>query len=208
MLNIQSLKYKYNDKLIFNIDNWKVNQGEHWLLVGQSGSGKTTLLHILGGLLKSQNGQITIKDQNISQLSQTQIDKFRARNIGMIFQKPHLIQTLTVLKNLLLTQYLAGLKQDKKHCEHILNELNILDKKNSYPKKLSEGEAQRVSVARAIINQPSLILADEPTASLDDYNAEKVISLLKEQAQKTKASLIIATHDSRVKAHFDKVFEL
>lgn len=209
MFQIQNLSFGYQkDKQIINIESWEATQGEPWLLLGNSGSGKTTLLHILAGLRKAKTGNIWIGKENIQELNGGKLDKFRGQNIGIIFQKPHLIDTLSVLKNLFLAQNMAGIKQDKSHCIDILQRLDIAEKKNEFPQKLSSGQAQRVSVARAIVNNPMLILADEPTASLDDKNAIQVIQLLKEQAQKQKATLVIATHDHRVKQHFDKQFQL
>lgn len=209
MFRIQNLSFEYQkNKPVLGIENWQANQGEHWLLLGNSGSGKTTLLHILAGLRKAKTGDIWIGEENLQKLSGSKLDKFRGKKVGVIFQKPHLVDTLSVLKNLLLVQNMSGLKQNKSHCEEILQRLDILEKKNDYPKKLSSGQAQRVSVARAMVNNPMLILADEPTASLDDKNAEQVINLLKEQAHSQNATLVIATHDQRVKKRFEKQFQL
>jgi putative ABC transport system ATP-binding protein len=203
MFSIHQVKHFYQENLVLDVPQWEVGQGEHWLLLGSSGSGKTTLLHILGGLLSPSQGSIHILQQELHELKGVKLDKFRAKNIGIVFQKPHLIATLSVLKNLLLAQYMAGIKQDKSLCEKVLHQLNLSHRKNALPQQLSQGEAQRVSVARAILNKPKIILADEPTASLDDDNAQKVIELLKQQAQNCQATLIVATHDYRVKTHFE-----
>ncbi|MDX2305355.1 MAG: ATP-binding cassette domain-containing protein [Microscillaceae bacterium] len=193
---------------MLQIPAWHSNQGEHWLLLGNSGSGKTTLLHSLGGLLSIQSGTVIVAERDWKSMKGSQRDRFRARHIGLIFQKAHLIHTLNVFKNLILAQYLAGIKPDPKRCEEVLDHLNMLSHRNAYPRQLSEGEKQRVSVARAVLNSPSVLLADEPTASLDDENARQVILLLKEQANLHQATLLIATHDQRIKEHFDKKFLL
>jgi putative ABC transport system ATP-binding protein len=208
MFLIQHLHHQYQQKNILQVENWQAEQGTHWLLIGESGSGKTTLLHLLAGLLPIQKGEIQIAQQSIKDLKGTKLDRFRAKHVGLIFQKPHLIPTLTVLQNLSLAQYLAGIRQNSKLCKEVLEKLQLSDKQKSLPHQLSQGEAQRVSVARAILNQPAVILADEPTASLDDKNALQVIELLKTQAQQYQATLLIATHDQRVKTHFSHCYEL
>lgn len=208
MLHIQNLQHLYQNKKVLEINDWQVSQGEQCLLLGDSGSGKTTLLHCIAGLLKPSKGKIFIHQQDLTQLKGAALDKFRAKNIGLIFQKPHLIQTLSVLQNLLLAQYAAGIRQDTKHCESVLMQLQLSHRKNALPKQLSQGEAQRVSVGRALLNQPQLLLADEPTASLDDKNALQVIELLKQQAKISQATLVIATHDRRVKDAFEKRLDL
>jgi putative ABC transport system ATP-binding protein len=199
MFQINNLQHSYQKQKVLDIAHWEAQQGEHWLILGGSGSGKTTLLHILAGLRKPTQGKVKIAQTLVTELRGAKLDQFRGQNIGLVFQKPHLVQTLTVLQNMLLVQYMAGLRQNRQHCEAVLETLNILDKKNSYPNRLSQGQAQRVSVARAVLNQPSVLLADEPTASLDDKNAYQVLDLLIEQAQTYQATLLIATHDKRVK---------
>ena len=144
-----------------------------------------------------------IDGTDLYSLSGTEMDKYRGQNIGLVFQKAHLISALTVKDNLLLAQYFSGIPQDKGRIKEVLNTLNLGEKLNSKVRQLSQGEQQRVTIARALLNNPRLLLADEPTASLDDDNANSVIQLLKEQAENHNASLIIATHDQRVKDAFD-----
>ena len=179
--------------------DWQVKDSEQWLLLGQSGSGKTTLLHILTGLLKPTNGIAKINEVELYALSSKKLDAFRGQHIGIVFQQPHLIKSLSVTENLLLAQSFAGLPTDKRRVEEVLASLDMLKKKNAYPNELSQGHLQRVTIARAVINKPSLLIADEPTSSLDDKNAEAVLALLKEQSELNKATLIVATHDKRVK---------
>ncbi len=207
MIITKDLKFKYNDQASFSFPDIKLAKDENLLIIGNSGIGKTTLLHLLAGLLKSNSGLINLYEQDINNLTQYQMDKFRGQNIGIVFQKPHFVNSLTVKENLQLAQYL-GNKEDKNRVIDILSSLDILDKKNKKPKKLSQGEKQRASIAMAIVNSPKLILADEPTSSLDDENCERVIRLLKKQASEFKAQLIVITHDNRLKKHFKKSIKL
>lgn len=207
MIITKGLKFKYNDQTYFSFPDIRLAKDENLLIIGNSGIGKTTLLHLLAGLLKSNSGLINLYEQDINNLTQYQMDKFRGQNIGIVFQKPHFVNSLTVKENLQLAQYL-GNKKDKNRIIDILSSLDILDKKNKKPKKLSQGEKQRASIAMAIVNSPKLILADEPTSSLDDENCERVIRLLKKQALEFKAQLIVITHDNRLKKHFKKSIKL
>ena len=203
MISVDNLSFGYSDHKILSIPHLEVEEGKHLMVLGSSGSGKTTLLHILGGLLAPSEGKVMIGSTDLYSLKGQQIDKFRGQNIGLVFQKPHLISALSVEDNLVLAQYLSGAAQDKGRALEVLEELNLGHKAKSKVKALSQGEQQRVTIARALLNRPRIILADEPTASLDDANAHKVIQLLQSQAEKYKASLLIATHDQRVKDEFD-----
>ena len=207
MINTKGLNFKYNDQASFSFPDINLAKDENLLIIGSSGIGKTTLLHLLAGLLESNSGSINLYGQDISKLTQHQIDKFRGQNIGIVFQKPHFVNSLTVKENLQLAQYL-GNKKDQNRIIDILSSLDILDKENKKPKKLSQGEKQRASIAMAIVNSPKLILADEPTSSLDDENCDRVINLLKKQASEFKAQLIVITHDNRLKKHFKKSIKL
>lgn len=203
MITIDNLSFSYYNHKILSIPHLEVKESEHLLVLGSSGSGKTTLLHIMGGLLAPKQGKVVIGETDIYQLSGAQRDKYRGQNIGLIFQKAHLISALTVEDNLLLAQYLADMTQDKGRIKEVLGELGLAEKRKKKVRELSQGEQQRVTIARALLNRPRIILADEPTASLDDKNAEKVMKLLKSQASHYKASLLIATHDQRVKDQFE-----
>ena len=199
MVRIENLSYRHNTTNVLNFADWKFEQDAHTLILGQSGSGKTTLLHLLGGLLKPTTGRITIGETEISTLKPTALDHFRGKNVGFVFQTPHLIQALNVEENLFLAQYLAGLPKDRDRVQEVLRKLNLSNKGKSSVYALSEGQAQRVVLARAVLNRPQLILADEPTSSLDDEHCNSVIELLLEQAASHQACLIIATHDQRLK---------
>ncbi|MGB1206800.1 MAG: ABC transporter ATP-binding protein [Chitinophagales bacterium] len=208
MLQTNQLTFSYETNKKFEFENIACSAGESLLILGNSGKGKTTLLHLLAGLLQPLSGSISINETDITKLSKSKIDIFRGQNIGIIFQKSHFIGSLTVKKNLLLTQYLAGVKQDEKRILELLERLHIAEKIDNKTHELSQGEQQRVAIVRALLNRPSIILADEPTASLDDENCKQVIELLKEQAEKDKVALIIVTHDTRLKAVFEKRMEL
>lgn len=178
---------------------WQLTQGEVSLLIGGSGSGKTTLIHLLAGLRQSSSGNITIAGANLAHMPKAQADRFRGRYIGLIFQQPHLLASLTVTQNLLAAQYFAGLPANSKRIAEVIAELNLSHRADAFPHQMSQGEQQRAAIARAMLNQPRVILADEPTASLDDDNCQAVANLLLLQAARYKATLVIATHDGRLK---------
>jgi ABC-type lipoprotein export system ATPase subunit len=208
MLNAQNLTFSYDGSRTLTFPNINCGDGEHWLLLGQSGSGKTTLLHLLGGLLSPKNGSIQVGDTDISRLSGSGLDKFRGQNIGIIFQTAHFVKALSVQENLILAQQLAGKKIDKTLIINILQKLNLEHKLKSKTSELSVGEQQRVAIARALVNSPSLILADEPTSALDDKNTAEVINLLEKTASEANATLVIVTHDNRLKDYFKNQIQL
>ena len=207
MIKTESLKFSYDGKKYFDFPDINLDSGENLLIIGNSGIGKTTLLHLLAGILKPESGSINISGTDISKFSDTELDKFRGDNIGIVFQKPHFISSLTINENLKLAKYLSPSKTSG-DAKKILESLNIKDKYQQKPNQLSEGEKQRASIALALINSPSLILADEPTSSLDDFNCDNVIKLLKTQAKDHKAQLIVITHDARLKKHFKNSLNL
>ena len=206
MLETKNLRFKYDDDSVLSFPDIKTSK-ENLLILGASGVGKTTFLHLLSGLLKPLEGEIDLIGTPISKLTMSEMDRFRGKNIGIVFQKPHFINSLTVKENLQLAQYISK-KIDKTRIGSLLESLGIEDKANKKTLNLSQGEKQRVAIALAIVNSPKLILADEPTSSLDDLNCDKVINLLKNQAAKYKAKLIIITHDYRLKKHFKNTLSL
>ena len=206
MIVTKSLEFSYDNNFIFKFPNIKLKSTENLLILGNSGIGKSTLLHNLAGILRPKSGTINIFNNDISKFSEYELDKFRGENIGIIFQKPHFVNSLTVGENLELAQFLGHNKRGD--IKLTLESLKILDKINKKPKELSHGEKQRVSIAIAIINSPKLILADEPTSSLDDSNCANVINILKEQALKYAAQLVVIPHDSRLKKHFKNSLDL
>ena len=208
MLQTSELSYTYNGGTSIQFPDINCSKGEQCLLLGQSGSGKTTLLHLLGGLLSPKNGQVIVADTDLRKLSASALDKFRGKNIGIIFQKAHFVRSLTVEENLKLAQQLAGLSIDSNKIKELLARLNVGHKLTSKPDNLSVGEQQRVAIARALINQPAIILADEPTSALDDKNCDEVIQLLEEQTKEADATLLVVTHDGRLKDQFKNQIHL
>jgi ABC-type lipoprotein export system ATPase subunit len=208
MLHTTELQFAYDAKRTFSFPALTVEAGEPSLILGQSGCGKTTLLHLLTGLLKPQKGNILIDGQDINALKGSAADRFRGENIGIVLQESHFIQSLNVFENLLLTQNLAGRKTDKMRINHLLEALNIADKASAKPKNLSIGEQQRVGIARALLHQPKILFADEPTSALDDINTAQVVSLLENLCRNEGASLVLVTHDNRLKTRFAKTLTL
>lgn len=207
MIKTKGVEFNYDNQVFFKFQDIDLKSSENLLIIGSSGIGKTTLLHLLAGLLESSSGSIKLFEKELNDLSSHQLDRFRKNNIGIVFQRPHFVNSLTVKENLQLAQYIAN-KKDNNRIENILKNLNILDKSDKKTNQLSQGEKQRASIALAIVNSPKLILADEPTSSLDDINCDNVIKLLKKQATDFGAQLIVITHDSRLKKHFKNSIEL
>jgi ABC-type lipoprotein export system ATPase subunit len=206
LLQTTTLEFAHLGQRIITFPEINVDQGEALLVLGRSGSGKTTLLNLLAGLLRPAKGEIKLADVSLSSLSGQALDMFRGKNIGIVFQKPHLIAALNVRENLELAHFFGKTKGQA--ISGLLSELGIAHKSEASVQTLSEGEAQRVSIARALANCPRLILADEPTSSLDDENTQKVIQLLTSQAAKIGAALLIVTHDQRVKNHISNYIEV
>lgn len=202
MLTTNQLQFSYTRNQVMNFPDFNLQKGEHWLLLGQSGSGKTTLLHLLGGLLSPTSGSIQIGNTELGQLRASALDQFRGKNIGIVFQKSHFVRALTIGENLALAQQLAGLKPNRERVVELLERLNIGDKFRLKPDRLSIGEQQRAAIARALVNQAPIILADEPTSALDDHNTTEVINLLEEQAMALGSTLLVVTHDKRLKDRF------
>lgn len=200
MVIVSSVKYRYALDKTLSFPDFRTDRGGACLLLGNSGSGKTTLLHLIGGLLKIQEGEIVIAGQDIAQMSESRTDAFRGKHFGFIFQRNHLIPSLSVAENLLLAPYLANVRQDSGRVDEVLHHLGLSAKKNSRVQELSQGQAQRVAIGRAVINKPDVILADEPTSALDDENCRRVIALLLDISRWNNSTLIIATHDQRLKS--------
>ena len=200
MIDVSSLTYSYAPDKTLRFPDFRVDKGKACLLLGNSGSGKTTLLHLLGGLLKVQHGKVLLAGENVADLSESARDKFRGRNIGFIFQRNHLISALSVYDNLSLARYLANLPNDEGRVSEVLERLGLTEKQQANVKELSQGQAQRVAIARAVLNKPAVILADEPTSALDDDNCHRVINLLLEISSMHASTLVIATHDQRLKS--------
>lgn len=204
MIASHDLTFAYSSLKTFVFPDLRCAEREALLILGQSGSGKTTLLHLLALLLQPQSGEIKLDGQSLQNLSARQAGQVRAQQIGIVYQQAHFVSSLSVLDNILLANYLANQKQDKSKAAQLAEQLGVAEHLAKKPNQLSQGEQQRVSIARSLMNDPAVILADEPTASLDDDNCHKVVALLKEQSQSIGASLIVVTHDQRLKEAFGK----
>ncbi len=206
MIQTSNLSIKYGERKI-NFPDLNLKSGDSLLILGKSGSGKTSMLNLLGGLASPSSGSVAVNSKIISSLPKNQLDQFRGSNIGFVFQTPHFIKSLTVQDNLLLTQYLVN-KTNYNHFARLLKKVGLFTRVNDKIYQLSEGEKQRISIVRALINQPKVILADEPTSALDDESCNDVISLLKELSKENNAVLIIVTHDRRLKNKFTQFIDL
>jgi ABC-type lipoprotein export system ATPase subunit len=208
MIAVSKLSFSYTPETSIHFPDFSVQKGEHFLLLGESGSGKTTLLHLMGGLLRNKSGSIVVDSTELSALSEAALDKFRGQRMGFIFQRNHLISALSVEKNLMMSPYLAGLPIDANRIGEVLSHLGLEEKRNSRVTELSQGQAQRVAIARAVINKPSILFADEPTSALDDKNCDRVIQLLMDAASDSQSTLMVATHDQRLKVKIKNQIQL
>ena len=191
MFSLKAVRHRYGAREVLRLERFEAAQGEKWLVLGPSGSGKSTLLHILAGLLRPTEGSVEV-----------------ARPIGIVPQKLHLIPSLDVEQNLLLAQYLAGAKQEPARAAQVLAGVALADRAHARPHQLSHGQAQRVAVARAVMNRPRLLIADEPTSNLDDAHCAAALDMLEAQATECGATLVVATHDARAKPRFERRLEL
>jgi putative ABC transport system ATP-binding protein len=191
VFSLRELRHRYGAREVLRLGRFEAVQGEKWLVLGPSGSGKSTLLHILAGLLRATEGTVEV-----------------ARPIGIVPQKLHLIASLNVEQNLLLAQYLASARQEPARAAQVLAGVGLADRAHSRPHQLSHGQAQRVAVARAVMNRPKLLIADEPTSNLDDAHCAAALDLLETQAAECGATLIVATHDARARPRFEHRLEL
>lgn len=203
MIACQDLGFSYNPHRTFSFPNLQCNDREALLILGQSGKGKTTLLHLLALLLRPERGQVFINNQDIVPLSVAQAAAVRGSQIGLVYQRAHFIASLSVMDNLLLANYLANQPTSPTRAKKLAEQLGFSEHLSKKTNQLSQGEQQRVSIARALMTTPNVILADEPTSSLDDANCENVVQLLKQQSEQIGASLVIVTHDQRLKAVFE-----
>ena len=202
VLTIDNLSQRFGERTVLRLPNWSVLRAGHSLVLGTSGSGKSTLLHLIAGLLGPSEGCIRVDGQALSDLAGREMDEFRGRHLGIVLQNPHLISALSVRDNLRLAQSLAGRRPEPKRIEQLLEQVGLSSLALAKPDMISQGERQRAAIARALVNEPILLLADEPTSALDDDNARRIIDLLMQQATISGATLIVATHDQRLAAHF------
>ena len=188
--------------------NLSIKKGEFIAIVGPSGSGKSTLLHLLGGVDKPTSGNVFINDINIYDLKEKDLAIFRRRNVGLIYQFYNFIPVLTVKENILLPAELDNRKIDKEYLEDLLKTLDLKERENHLPSELSGGQQQRTSIGRALINRPSIVLADEPTGNLDSKNSKEIVELLKVSVKKYNQTLIMITHDTNIALQADRVITI
>ncbi len=208
MLRVAGLRHRYGAREALSLERFAAAAGEHWLVLGASGSGKTTLLHILAGLLRPSEGEVEVAGQALAKLNGAGLDRWRGRSVGIVPQKLHLVPSLSVEENLRLAQFLCGLPEDRARVATVLASVGLSGRGGDRPHRLSHGEAQRVAVARSVVNRPALLLADEPTSNLDDANCAAALDLLESQARECSATLVVATHDQRARPRFAQRLEL
>lgn len=208
MLRTHHLRFAYNVHTSFRFPDLTCEAGRGLLITGQSGKGKTTLLHLLAGLLAPHEGEIWIDDVNLAALRGRALDRFRGQRIGLVFQQPHFIASISLLENLVAAGWLGTGKKDRVKARQLLERLDIDSYAHRKPHQLSVGQQQRAAIARALMNDPAVLLADEPTSSLDDENARIVADLLLQQAWQASASLIVVSHDQRLKDLFSQSISL
>lgn len=195
MLKTTNLTFQYPGGGPLCFPDLEVGAGQALLILGESGCGKTTLLYLLAGLLRPAAGEVLVGSSNLASMTPAQGDRFRGQHIGLVYQKPYFIESLTVLDNLLVSPF----SPKKEKAAEVAQRLDIGGLLHKLPGRLSVGEQQRATIARAVMSQPKLLLADEPTSALDHRNCATVIGLLKEEAAANNAALVIVTHDDRLK---------
>jgi putative ABC transport system ATP-binding protein len=209
MIRLEQLRFGYDGgDDVLQLDQFALEPECNILVVGPSGCGKTTILHLIAGLLVPSGGSVVVDGQDLSALSPRARDRFRGRHIGIVLQQFHLLPTLTAMQNLLVAQSIAGLAVDRSAALAMLGALDVADRVDAYPHQLSVGQQQRVAIARALVNHPKLLLADEPTSNLDDEACESVADLLLRATQQHTVSLVIATHDTRLKSKIPRQLAL
>lgn len=212
ILKISGLKKSYKSpdgqlSQVINIPSFELAASAEAALIGRSGTGKSTFLNIICGILKPDAGEVQIKGTSITSLKESSKDRFRAKHIGYIFQTFNLLQNFTALENILIGMRFAG-KVDRQKAEEILTKVGLADRMNYKPPQLSTGQQQRVAVARALVNQPDLVIADEPTGNLDPEHAAIAIDLIRELCREKKASLLVVSHDKELISTFKRVDDL
>jgi len=212
MIKLNNVRKDYrsgnNITTIVDVDELNISTGEKIAIVGASGSGKTTLLNLLSGLVVADQGQIVIDGQDIAALSESMRDRFRANNIGYLFQNFHLLDGYSALENVELGMLFASGAVKSQRAAEQLTKLGLGERLHHQPSELSIGQQARVALARATVNNPKIILADEPTGALDSASAREALDLLFEQSASHDSTLICVTHDKSVAANFDRILDM
>lgn len=202
--------YKQGETTIAALDgvSFSVEKGEFVAVMGPSGSGKSTLLHIIGGVDTPSSGKVFIDGVDIFKLKESNLAIFRRRQVGLIYQFYNLIPVLTVEENITLPLLLDGRKVNAEQLEDVITTLNLTDRLNHLPNQLSGGQQQRISIGRALITRPAIVLADEPTGNLDTQTSKEIVDLLKLSNRKYKQTLIMVTHDERIALQADRIIAI
>ncbi|MFT5466003.1 MAG: putative ABC transport system ATP-binding protein [Verrucomicrobiales bacterium] len=213
MIQLRDLRFRYEtERFELRVDSLEIGEAEQVAIVGPSGCGKTTLLRLIAGILRAAAGEISVLGKDISKLNEKRARAFRIGNIGLVFQEFELLDYLSARGNILLPYRVSNeLKMDAEtpaRVEQLAQETGIADLLEAYPRQLSQGERQRVAICRALVGGPKLILADEPTGSLDPDNQQKIVDLLIAQAEKHKAALVMVTHDHALLSNFQRTIDL
>lgn len=209
MLITKNIRHQYDKEITtMAFPDLQIDTGEKVLILGPSGCGKTTWLHILAGLIKPKEGEVWVNNVALHDLSESEMDRFRGNHIGIVFQRPHYIPSINVMENIMISSFCQGKPQDRERARALLDKLKLGHKYKASPEQLSSGEQQRLSIARALYPKPKILLADEPSSALDDYNCKQVIELLREATLDDQCTLIVVTHDQRVKEGFQKTIIL
>ena len=200
MITAKDIHLSYGNLEVLKGVNLEIKEGEFVSIVGSSGAGKTTLLQILGSLEKPTSGEIIINNKNISNINNKKLDRFRNQEIGFIFQFHNLLEEFTAIENICLPAFISGKnkRESIKRAQELLELLNLKNRDHHKPNELSGGAQQRVAVARALINSPSIILADEPSGNLDSKNAKQLHKLLLEINEKTNQTIVVVTHSKEL----------
>ncbi|MEE9574012.1 MAG: ABC transporter ATP-binding protein [Candidatus Neomarinimicrobiota bacterium] len=212
MIELSDVKYSYpNSDFHLSIDSLLIGTGEKTAVIGPSGFGKTTMLNLIAGIITPSEGKISVKNNHVNQLSDNERRDYRIKEIGFVFQDFKLLEYLNVLDNILLpfriNKSLRLTKEIRENAQVLAASINIEDKLNKHPSKLSHGERQRVAICRALLNKPSLILADEPTGNLDPANKAHIMDILFDYVNNYSSTLITVTHDHALLSGFDKVID-
>jgi ABC-type lipoprotein export system ATPase subunit len=213
MLSIENVKKSYREPNgewlpILNVPNLRVAAGEQVVIRGRSGGGKTTLLNVISGLAAADEGKIVINETEVTRLPEAVRDQFRARHIGFVFQTFNLLPGFSALENVLLGMTFTGQRNDRQRASELLGKVGLGHRLAHKPAALSVGEQQRVAVARALVNRPELLLADEPTANIDPAHQQQVIDLLRGVCREENVAMLLVTHSNEVASQFERVEHL
>lgn len=218
LLEVRELKASYSRPdgglvPVLKIPQFSIGPGEEIVMKGRSGSGKTTFLNVISGILSPYEGSVVIAGKELKNMSEAERDTFRGKHIGFIFQSFHLLQGFTALENVILGSVFAGDENEepssvRSRAMDLLKKVGLEHRAEHFPRMMSSGEQQRVAIARALLNKPSLILADEPTGSLDEKNSQEVLELIRKLSSASGAALLLVTHDPAVMEKFPRMVDL